>query len=493
MRNEDNSKRPYGSQVNNRTILEQVGEYLSAHVQQQVEDKQSVPVDSKVNTGLDGVRLPRGEPYTNEQTSWSPDNILGLEEFDRSLLEVGNRELDAKPHVSVPGADLSTAVIDFSLLDENHVPEYEESDSRYHQGHSLDHGQAERYSSNQNLEDDIFSPMVSPMVAPWKSVSNTPFLNANTLHTTQNTPYLQTENKAAGAHLLKDKKTFSPLSSPALKAVKGCRSNSFSLPEASITSGKSRSKRTPHSTPYMAASSGKVVKQSPLVGPRKAPSPPRMKSSAWDDMLRLPGPSISTQSTQHYAASLGSASEGTPHSHSAVSTSSMGTGDEPQPMEEQQHSSSMVNFTQLILPSNNNTSRTSPPSDGKAIRATESAVFNARKYSVNADNDVNQPHSKANGNSKSNAYSAKNLQDPMLKKRDARSTTADNYQNDDEYTKKEVHKAAEQIRRNRLNNALLELNSLIPQEMKETVQIPSKATTVELACKYIKQLTGKER
>lgn len=59
---------------------------------------------------------------------------------------------------------------------------------------------------------------------------------------------------------------------------------------------------------------------------------------------------------------------------------------------------------------------------------------------------------------------------------------------DDQQQKKEVHKAAEQGRRDRLNNALAELHSLIPTEMKESVLIPSKATTIEMACAYIRQL-----
>lgn len=54
--------------------------------------------------------------------------------------------------------------------------------------------------------------------------------------------------------------------------------------------------------------------------------------------------------------------------------------------------------------------------------------------------------------------------------------------------KKEVHKNAEQERRNRLNNALSELNSLLPKEWKDAVAIPSKAITAQLACKYIRKL-----
>ena len=55
-------------------------------------------------------------------------------------------------------------------------------------------------------------------------------------------------------------------------------------------------------------------------------------------------------------------------------------------------------------------------------------------------------------------------------------------------SKKEVHKVAEQERRNRLNSALNDLSGLIPDELKETISIPSKATTAELACLYIRSL-----
>ncbi|QEU60988.1 Pho4 [Kluyveromyces lactis] len=61
---------------------------------------------------------------------------------------------------------------------------------------------------------------------------------------------------------------------------------------------------------------------------------------------------------------------------------------------------------------------------------------------------------------------------------------------DDDVVKKQkqVHKVAEQGRRNRLNNALKDLESLIPKELKDVAAIPSKATTVELAAQYIRQL-----
>lgn len=70
-----------------------------------------------------------------------------------------------------------------------------------------------------------------------------------------------------------------------------------------------------------------------------------------------------------------------------------------------------------------------------------------------------------------------------------------NDENDDEVVKKQkqVHKVAEQGRRNRLNNALKDLDSLIPKELKDSAAIPSKATTVELAAKYIRMLLKSDR
>ncbi|KAF7582764.1 putative phosphate system positive regulatory protein [Clavispora lusitaniae] len=55
-------------------------------------------------------------------------------------------------------------------------------------------------------------------------------------------------------------------------------------------------------------------------------------------------------------------------------------------------------------------------------------------------------------------------------------------------TKKATHKLAEQGRRNRMNQAVHELSKLIPPAYHGSVSIPSKATTVELASVYIRDL-----
>ncbi|GMM32103.1 phosphate-sensing transcription factor [Martiniozyma asiatica (nom. inval.)] len=54
--------------------------------------------------------------------------------------------------------------------------------------------------------------------------------------------------------------------------------------------------------------------------------------------------------------------------------------------------------------------------------------------------------------------------------------------------KKMTHKLAEQGRRNRMNIAVQELESLIPERLKDNCGVPSKAGNIELGCKYIKEL-----
>ncbi|KAF6012059.1 hypothetical protein HII13_001862 [Brettanomyces bruxellensis] len=55
-------------------------------------------------------------------------------------------------------------------------------------------------------------------------------------------------------------------------------------------------------------------------------------------------------------------------------------------------------------------------------------------------------------------------------------------------SKKMNHKLAEQGRRNRMNVAIQELDNLIPDTYKDGAMVPSKATTVEMSSKYIRDL-----
>lgn len=116
-------------------------------------------------------------------------------------------------------------------------------------------------------------------------------------------------------------------------------------------------------------------------------------------------------------------------------------------------------YPKVILPSNN-TRRVSPATTKTS--SSEGVV-------VASESPVIAPHGLSNSRSLSKRRSSGALVD------------------DD---KRESHKHAEQARRNRLAVALHELSSLIPAEWKQqnVSAAPSKATTVEAACRYIRHL-----
>lgn len=60
-------------------------------------------------------------------------------------------------------------------------------------------------------------------------------------------------------------------------------------------------------------------------------------------------------------------------------------------------------------------------------------------------------------------------------------------------SKKMNHKLAEQGRRNRMNVAIQELDNIIPDTYKDGSLVPSKATTVEMSSKYIRDLQAENR
>ncbi|RLV90294.1 hypothetical protein JA1_004686 [Spathaspora sp. JA1] len=76
----------------------------------------------------------------------------------------------------------------------------------------------------------------------------------------------------------------------------------------------------------------------------------------------------------------------------------------------------------------------------------------------------------------------------MSRKNSTSSSDSSSSKKEKPSTKKASHKLAEQGRRNRMNTAVHDLGSLIPQSYHDEVSIPSKATTVELASRYITEL-----
>ncbi|EDO15404.1 hypothetical protein Kpol_1063p15 [Vanderwaltozyma polyspora DSM 70294] len=154
---------------------------------------------------------------------------------------------------------------------------------------------------------------------------------------------------------------------------------------------------------------------------------------------------------------------------------------------------------------------------GKVLRATESPVIRPRASHItnwktrklsqtktdinNIKGNINNRNSTISGSS-----SSSNISTISADKKGHKGSLSNEFESEDAFVdnengltkvktkeeediiKKNVHKVAEQGRRNRLNNALNDLKLLIPKELRDTVEIPSKATTVELACKYIRQL-----
>lgn len=150
-----------------------------------------------------------------------------------------------------------------------------------------------------------------------------------------------------------------------------------------------------------------------------------------------------------------------------------------------------MNYPKIILPSNSRdvgSHAQSPVRDqstyahsgnGHVIMATDSPVIQAK--------NPNLPLSRHASNTSIPTRSTPELR-PVRKSSKSSLVDSGPDPDEDEQAKKEVHKAAEQGRRNRLNTALAEIHTLVPAEMKEAVLIPSKATTVEMACTYIRQL-----
>ncbi|CCH63151.1 hypothetical protein TBLA_0J01560 [Henningerozyma blattae CBS 6284] len=155
----------------------------------------------------------------------------------------------------------------------------------------------------------------------------------------------------------------------------------------------------------------------------------------------------------------------------------------------------------------NHSSTNDSSSNSSVLRATESPVIKPNK-SILLQNLNYDPQKKINNkrdqrksetidrrsiNLHSNGYN--HSQNNKLFKTDSfeNDKLCNNSINAPTHNKKEVHKVAEQGRRDRMNNALKELNSLLPEELKDEVNVPSKATTVELACTFIKQLLSERK
>ncbi|SCU85052.1 LAFA_0D13608g1_1 [Lachancea sp. 'fantastica'] len=321
-----------------------------------------------------------------------------------------------------------------------------------------------------------------------------------------------------------------PLSTPALTATTVSTSSINGLPSSStgtVTTGS------------------KVVKSSPQLA-RKRPVVPtygRRKSglpSNWDEMFALPDSSIPPPPLPPAAAATFAQSqpsqqqlEDIPHPRPTSSISSTRTQnssnstvplssldlefdhfDHPQPESHDSGSLAQTHYPKVILPSTSFQSGQSPgrgqPSvmgshsntngNHNVIVASESPVIKAKNPSpsypapvitrkTSAGSITIRATPELNPLRKSSKSSLDDKEDEDISMRDLDEMLRNG--GGGEQHRKEVHKAAEQGRRNRLNNALTELHALIPAELKGSTLVPSKATTVELACVYIRELVAR--
>ncbi|KAI0464974.1 hypothetical protein LJB42_000190 [Komagataella kurtzmanii] len=295
--------------------------------------------------------------------------------------------------------------------------------------------------------DDFFTPLLSPMVQHTQPPTN-PKLNVNDNFSPLTSPALASQNS---------RRKLSTESSSSVKVRIRRQSNSS-------YSGKSK---TPGSTPKLSStsavsnSSNKVIKQSPAIKARRNPglSNNLHRTLSSNNTFALPesAQTTSTTATAELSNTLNieaNNSDEFTNTNSVTPSTLMSFGHIPH------HSTSNVIFdglkhSSVVLPSSKN---------------------------ANGRNTTKSPNSIAKDGTdkgrKADSASPPTIPTGTLTKRPSKS--------DD--PKKVNHKLAEQGRRNRMNFAIQRLEDLIPGDYKEDTTVPSKATTVEMAVKYIKEL-----
>lgn len=125
------------------------------------------------------------------------------------------------------------------------------------------------------------------------------------------------------------------------------------------------------------------------------------------------------------------------------------------------------------------------------LRQTSPTMSSSKKSSTRSSRKSSiSKHQNSVQKSSSSSSEEEDSSSPKLNSSTSSTTTSGGGKKSGEKpaTKKASHKLAEQGRRNRMNMAVQELGKLIPQSYHDEVSIPSKATTVELASKYINSL-----
>lgn len=331
---------------------------------------------------------------------------------------------------------------------------------------------------------------------------------------------------------------FSPISSPALTSTNQEQQH-WNTSSRRASNSSSRSKRVlPSGNSSVSSTSNKVIKNSPYMNAssrrlQKTISNGNSKRDEWDEfMFSLPESSLANDLTtgndENMDISLPAGHSPTKEYNSYPKVILPSHAAENESMETDNYErASLLEDSQPDETQNNNPQNNNPHSNGSSISpvgkndsvmlASGSPVLKPQNSSSNilqtpysskrvfkspADiSSTEQTADEASNNASNDAKSKDKKQrkpsssGPNKLKRtntggsigrvrsDSASQNSDYVQR-----KKEVHKYAEQERRNRLNNALSDLNSLLPQDWKDAVTVPSKAITAELACKYIRTL-----
>ena len=334
--------------------------------------------------------------------------------------------------------------------------------------------------------DAVFTPLVSPVVAPLDTNGKADKENGNNngghnnLHSSSFSPQPAVQI------------SFEPLTSPALNAEpstiksKGGKKNhketddrrrsTSSAYAPSKDENKQYKRRTPHGTPILQGHTSNATTVNGSGKPYKSPITKNGKNSQKQDF------------------SFTNQFEKLPESTITVKSEPMETSVEPPlaPQGQQQDDSNP-----MLPPNGKPVEITGAPlmgfTMGKLAEGGAGTVADkklAKKAGANNGKLSRKPSYSKNRNSVSSSSdeSSSTSASTSPKMLANNGTNSSGKRSEKPATKKASHKLAEQGRRNRMNNAVQELGRLIPQSYHDEVSIPSKATTVELASKYITAL-----
>lgn len=299
------------------------------------------------------------------------------------------------------------------------------------------HSQQQPLHQQHVRPDAVFTPLVSPAVTPMDLQVNTNKQLYNAVQT-----------------------SFEPLTSPALNAQPASSNNdrrrSLSVLGPEEYNGGSQPKRkTPHLTPNLAAHPGSKMKRSPSL--RKVPQLfEPLPDSSYDGATTKSSettPMLPPQSKRVVIDGQGSGST-TPAANVGPGTLMGFTMNRLAELQSNRSSSPSPTLTPNLM-----------KPQRKMLRRDSSSSQRSRRYLKGGDSSLSES---------SPVLEAQNGEYGGRREKPA--------------TKKASHKLAEQGRRNRMNQAVYELSKLIPSDYHEQVSIPSKATTVELAATYIRDL-----